>query len=251
MRGTPTDTLPGLTASPEFRTTHWSVVLAARKEDSPNAADALVQLCRAYWFPLYAHTRRRGHDHHTAEDLTQEFFARLLEKHWLESVTQDKGRFRTFLLTGLDHFLANDWRNAHAAKRGGGKAIVSLDETKAGEERFAREAAFDGAPERVFDKRWAAAVLDQALARLEHEFSARGKSSHFEDWKIFLTREATAQDCRVSAERLGMSAGAVSVAVHRLRERYGDLLRETVAHTVSDAATVDEELRYLFALLNE
>src|SRR5262245_16960765 len=113
----------------QFATTHWSVVLTAREKDSPQAADALLQLCRAYWFPLYAHVRRRGHDHHTAEDLTQEFFARLLQKHWLESVAQDRGRFRTFLLAALDHLLANDWRKARAAKRGAGQTVVPLEET--------------------------------------------------------------------------------------------------------------------------
>ena len=234
-----------------FATTHWSVVLAARADESSEAAEALSQLCRAYWYPLYAHVRRRGHDHHAAQDLTQEFFARLLEKRWLDAVSPKKGRFRSFLLASVDHFLANDWREARAAKRGGGQTVVPLEETKTGEERFAREPAFDGAPERVFDKGWATAVLDQALARLGQEFAARGKAVHFEDWKIFLTREATSQDCQASGERLGLSAGAVTVAVHRFRERYGDLLRETVAQTVSETADVDEELRYLFALLNE
>ena len=243
--------MPLLTTSSEFCTTHWSVVLAAQNDNSPKAADALLQLCRAYWFPLYAHARRRGHDHHTAEDLTQEFFARLLEKHWLNSVASEKGRFRTFLLAALDNFLANDFRNARAAKRGGGQTILSLDEMRTDEQRFARETPFDGAPEKIFDKRWATAVLDQALTRLRKEFSARGKAAHFEAWKAFLMRQATTQDCEASAHRLNMSAGAVTVAVHRMRERFGDLLRETVAHTVSDAARVDEELRYLFALLNE
>ena len=238
-------------AAQQFATTHWSVVLAARGDDPAKADDALAQLCRTYWYPLYAHVRRRGRDHHAAQDLTQEFFTRLLEKKWMKSVAPEKGRFRTFLLAAIDHFLANDCRDARAAKRGGGQTIVPLEETKAGEERFAREPAFDGAPERAFDKRWATAVLDQALLRLQQEFSARGKAVHFEDWKIFLTREATAPDCESSGQRLDMSIGAVTVAVHRLRQHFGDLLREAVAHTVSDAGDVDEELRYLFALLNE
>ena len=234
-----------------FATTHWSVVLAARADEPAQAAEALAQLCRTYWYPLYAHVRRRGHDHHAAQDLTQEFFARLLEKRWLDAVSPKKGRFRSFLLAAADHFLANDWRDARAAKRGGGQTVVPLEETKASEERFAREASVDGAPERVFDKSWATAVLDQALARLQQEFAARGKDAQFEDWKIFLTREATIQDCQAAGRRLGMSAGAVTVAVHRFRERYGDLLREIVAQTVSETTDVDEELRYLFALLNE
>jgi RNA polymerase sigma-70 factor (ECF subfamily) len=232
-------------------TTHWSVVLSAGLDSSPAAQVAMEQLCRIYWYPLYAHVRRRGHDRHNAEDLTQEFFARLLDQQWLNSVAPEKGRFRTFLLVALDHFLANEWRKGQALKRGGGRAKVSLDETQSGEERFSREATSQAAPERAFDKLWATTVLDQAMTRLQQEFSVRGKAAHFEDWKVFLSREATAQDCQASSQRLGMSAGAVTVAVHRFRERYGDLLRETVAQTVAQAADVDEELRYLFELLNE
>ena len=235
----------------QFVTTHWSTVLAAGRDSSPAAQVAMEELCRTYWYPLYAHVRRRGHDHHSAEDSTQEFFARLLDHQWLNSVAPEKGRFRTFLLAALDHFLANEWRRGQALKRGGGQVIVSLEETHSGEERFAREPAAEGAPERMFDKLWAMTVLDQAMTRLQGEFSERGKAAHFEDWKAFLSREATAQDCQASGQRFGMSPGAVTVAVHRFRERYGDLLRETVAQTVSSARDVDEELRYLFALLNE
>jgi RNA polymerase sigma-70 factor (ECF subfamily) len=225
-------------------------VLDARRENSDVAVAALETLCRTYWYPLYAHVRRRGHDHHAAQDLTQEFFARLLEKNWLDSVSRDKGRFRTFLLATLDHFLANEWRHAQTLKRGGGHTIVSLEETRAGEQRFQREAASGGEPQRAFDKTWALTVLDQALGRLQQEFAARGKAEHFEEWKSFLAREATTADCEASARRLGISANAVAVAVHRLRGRYGELLRETVAQTV-EPAEVDEELRYLFELLNE
>jgi RNA polymerase sigma-70 factor (ECF subfamily) len=227
------------------------VVLSAKQGTSPAAQAAMEQLCRIYWYPLYAHVRRRGHDHHSAEDLTQEFFARLLDQQWLNSVAPEKGRFRTFLLAALDHFVANEWRNGRALKRGGGQVIVSLDETQTGEERYSREASSQSAPVRAFDKLWATTVLGQAMMCLRQEFSVRGKAAHFEDWKAFLSREATAQDCQASSQRLGMSAGAVTVAVHRFRERYADLLRETVAQTVAQAADVDEELRYLFALLNE
>jgi RNA polymerase sigma-70 factor (ECF subfamily) len=183
--------------------------------------------------------------------LTQEFFTRLLDKQWLNSVSPNKGRFRTFLLTALDHFLANDWRRGQALKRGGGRVIVSLQEMHSAEERFAGALASEGASEFAFDKLWATTVLDQAMTRLHQEFTARRKSAHFEDWKVFLTREATAQDCQASGERLGMSAGAVTLAVHRFRERYSDLLRETVAQTVSAAADIDDEWHYLFALLNQ
>lgn len=227
------------------------MVLAAREEKSPQAAEALALLCRACWYPLYSHVRRQGRDHHQAQDLTQEFFARLIGKDWLKSVRPENGRFRTYLLAAVDHLMANHWRDARAAKRGGGQAIVSLDETQAGGERFAREPASDGSLDRRFDKTWAAIVLNQALARLQQEFAVRGKAAQFEDWKVFLAREAATTDCEASARRLGMSTGAVTVAVHRMRERYGDMLRATVAETVSNAADVDEELRYLFALLNE
>jgi RNA polymerase sigma-70 factor (ECF subfamily) len=242
---------PSAGRSMQFTTTHWSVVLAAGQHSSPAAQLAMEQLCRVYWYPLYAHVRRRGHDHHTAQDLTQEFFARLLDKQWLNSVAPEKGRFRTFLLVALDHFLANEWRKEQALKRGGGQVPVSLNETQTGEERFSREVSSHAAPERAFDMLWATTVLHQAMTCLQQEFSVRGKASHFEDWKVFLSREATAQDCQASGQRLGMSVGAVTMAVHRFRERYGDLLRETVAQTVAQAADVDEELRYLFALLNE
>ena len=235
----------------QFVTTHWSVVLAAGQDTLPAAQVAMEQLCRAYWYPLYAHVRRRGHDYHSAEDLTQEFFARLLDQQWLNSVAPQKGRFRSFLLAALDHFLANEWRRGQTLKRGGGQLIVSLEETRSGEERFALEPASEGVSERAFDKLWATTVLDQAMTRLQQEFLERGKSAHFEDWKVFLSREATTPDCQASGQRLGMSAGAVTVAIHRFRDRYGDLLRETVAQTVAATADVDEELRYLFALLNE
>ena len=234
-----------------FATTHWSVVLEAGQTSSSKASEAMAELCHAYWYPLYAHVRRRGHDHHSAEDSTQEFFARLLDHQWLNSVAPEKGRFRTFLLAALDHFLANEWRRGQALKRGGGRVIVSLDEKQSGEERFSREPATQAVPEQTFDKLWATTVLDQAMTRLQQEFSARGKAAHFEEWKLFLSREATAQDCQSSGQRLGMSPGATTVAIHRFRERFGDLLRETVAETVSETTGVDEELRYLFALLNE
>jgi RNA polymerase sigma factor (sigma-70 family) len=235
----------------EFRTTHWSVVLAAGRDSSPEAHAALETLCHAYWYPLYAHVRRRGNDHHAAQDLTQAFFARMLEKSWLDAVTPEKGRFRSFLLAALDHFLANEWRQAQSAKRGGGQTIVSLDDTRLGAERYAREPASADPPERIFDRLWAMTVLDQALTRLQQEFAGRNRAAHFEDWKVFLTREATTADCEASARRLDMSAGAVTVAVHRLRERYSALLREAVAHTVPELADIDDELRYLFGLLNE
>ncbi len=184
-------------------------------------------------------------------DLTQEFFARLLDHQCLSTVAPQKGRFRSFLLGALDHFLANDWRRGRALKRGGGQTILSLDEAQSGEDRFAREETATATAEQAFDRLWATTVLEQAMARLKTEYSARGKGAHFHDWMVFLGREATASDCQASAHRLGMSPGAVTVAVHRFRERYGHLLRETVAQTVDDVSSVNDEWRYLFELLNE
>ena len=234
-----------------FQATHWSVVLRARDVKCPAAKEALDTLCRAYWYPLYGHVRRRGHDHYAAQDLTQEFFSRLVEKEWLSAVSPEKGRFRTFLLAAMDHLLANEWRNGRAIKRGNGQPILSFDEITAGEEHFVREPASEGTPGRLFDKSWAATVLERALTRLQEEFASRGKSAQFGDWKRFLAHEAGKADCEASGRRLNMSAGAVSVAVHRMRERYVDLLRETVAQTLADPSEVDEELSYLFGLLNE
>jgi RNA polymerase sigma-70 factor (ECF subfamily) len=234
-----------------FEPTHWSVVLAARNTQSPAATESLEALCRTYWYPLYAHVRRRGRDHHTAQDLTQEFFARLVEKNWLAAVKPEKGRFRTFLLASMDHLLANDWRDARAAKRGGASLPISLEDCAAGEERFTRELPTGDAVERQFDRAWATVVLERALARLQQEFIARNKANQFQDWKLFLSREATNAACGESGRRLRMSASAVSVAVHRMRERYGVLLRETVAQTMADPSDTEEELQYLFTLLSE
>jgi RNA polymerase sigma-70 factor (ECF subfamily) len=234
-----------------FEPTHWSIVLTARETNAPAARDALETLCRTYWYPLYAHVRRRGRDHHTAQDLTQEFFARLVKNNWLETVSPEKGRFRTFLLRSMDHLLANDWRDGRTLKRGGQTPLISLDESVTCEERFAREFPSEVAFERQFDRAWATVVLEQALSRLKQEFTARGKSAQFDGWKVFLSREADLVSCEESGQRLNMSAGAVSVAVHRMRERYGMLLRETVAQTLADSGEVEEELHHLFGLLSE
>jgi len=235
----------------EFGTTQWSLVLTAADGDSAGAGAALEFLCRAYWYPLYAHVRRRGHDAHAAQDLTQEFFARLLEKQWLKSVGRERGRFRTFLLVAMDHFLANARDHARAIKRGGQYSFVSLEDTQLGEERFGREAATEGARDGLFDRDWATAVLERALTQVEQDYAASGKGREFQDWRTFLGREATKADCEASAVRLGMTPGAVTVAVHRLRERYAAQLRREVARTLSDLKDLDEELHHLFRLLNQ
>jgi RNA polymerase sigma-70 factor (ECF subfamily) len=236
----PTDWVP---------TTHWSVVLAAGQGTSPQAAVALEQLCRLYWYPLYAYIRRRGCQIPEAQDLTQEFFARLLKDHWLAGVHPSKGKFRAFLLAALNHFLANEWNRSHAAKRGGGRPLISLDDTA--EARYALEPASDLTPEKVFERRWALTLFEQALARLQEEHRATSTGRHFECLKGFLSSEPSEGEyCRVGTQ-LEMTPGAVSAAVYRLRQRYRALVRDEIARTVSDPAEVDEEIRSLLAALAE
>ena len=244
----PTDaraSTPG--AARDFATTHWSLVLHARG-DSSGAPTALAQLCESYWYPLYAFVRRQGHGPHDAQDLTQEFFARLLEKGWLNAVERERGRFRSFLLAAMKHFLANEWDRVHAQKRGGMTTLFRLDDDSA-EARYRHEPANPNATaEQLYDRRWALTLLDQVLAGLREEMTAAGKLPHFDALKFCLTGEKCAY-VTVGAT-LGMSEGAVKVAVHRLRERYRDLIRATIAETVSTPEEVEDELRHLLAALS-
>lgn len=235
-------------ASPVFVTTRWSVVRSARSMDSPEAARALEQLCGTYWFPLYAHVRRLGHGPDDAADLTQAFFARLLEKDGLSSADRERGQFRSFLLGALKHFLTNEWDRAKAKKRGGHLQIVPLD-PPAGEERLQLEPATQTTPDREFDRRWALALLDTVLALLAQEYSAAGKEGLFTVLKETLGASRSEVSQRELAKALGMSEGAVRVASHRLRRRYRELLREEIAQTVTTPADVEDELRHLFAAL--
>jgi RNA polymerase sigma factor (sigma-70 family) len=230
-----------------FAATRWSVVLAAaRGGDSPPAADALAELCRTYWYPLYAYIRRRGYETHEAEDLTQDFFTRLLAKDYLAGVAREKGKFRSFLLVALKHFLANEWDRAQAQKRGGGKAIIALDALTA-ENRYRLEPADTLTPERLFEQQWALTVLEQTLDRLQAEFVANGKRELFETLKRFLTGDGQPSSYAEVGAELGMSAGAVKVAVHRLRRRYRQLLRDQIAQTVASPDEIDEEIHYLLS----
>ncbi len=231
-----------------FRTTHWSVVLLARRSDTVRAEPALAELCRAYWYPLYAYVRRLGRGPEDAQDLTQEFFARLIEKQWLESVDQAKGRFRSFLLTAFKHFLAGEWHRDRAAKRGGGQALISLDRVEA-EDRYTLEPADTATPEAIYDRRWAMTVLEQALARLEAEQRAAGHAERFEAVKDCLMGEPGEATLAESGARFGLTEVALKSFVQRLRQRYRALLREEVANTVDGAEGVDEELRSLLAAL--
>lgn len=233
---------------PVFATTHWSVVLAAGQTGSEAQAAALEKLCLAYWYPLYAYVRRRGHGPDDAQDLTQEFFLRLIEKNWLNRVSSEGGKFRSYMLTMVKGFLANAHDRAQAAKRGGGQILVPLDVDEA-EQRFAHEPATTETPENIFERRWALAVLDEALNRLRAAAEAAGKLGQFERLHPFLSREPVAGEYDQLAPALGMSAGALGVAVHRLRQKYRETLRETVADTLADPAQVDEEMRHVFAAL--
>ena len=232
-----------------FLTTHWSVVLTAREAASPQATEALEKLCRAYWWPLYAFVRRRGYDLPDAQDLTQEFFARLLEKKWLESVDRTKGKFRSFLLAALEHFLANEWRRSQAQKRGGQIMFMSLDEEGA-EQQYLHVATAGLSPQQLFEQQWATALLDQVLAALREEFAMAGKGALFEEVKIFLTGEKRAVSYAALAAKLDTTEAALKMAVSRMRQRYGELLRAQIAHTVASSEDIDEELRVLLAALS-
>lgn len=235
--------------SPVFATTRWTLVLAAGDEpSSPQRREALEELCRAYWYPLYAYIRRRGHDAHAAEDLTQGFFARLLERDDLARLTREGGRFRSFLLTALGHFLANEHERNCALKRGGGRAVVSLD-APPGEDRYLLEPAHAESPDRLFDRQWALSLLEQALRRLAEEHTAAGKEEVFVALRPFLSREPEAGEYAPLAARLELAPGTLAVQVHRLRARYRQLVRAVVADTVDSPLEVDAEMRHLLAAL--
>jgi RNA polymerase sigma-70 factor (ECF subfamily) len=232
-----------------FSTTHWTSVLAAKEVTSPQASEALEKLCRAYWWPLYAFVRRRGYDAPDAQDLTQEFFARLLEKNWLGSVDRAKGKFRSFLLAALEHFLANEWRRSQAQKRGGGVTFMSLDEEGA-EQQYHQVATSSLTPEQLFEQQWATALLDQVLAELCAEFTATGKGAFFHELKISLTGEKRVGSYAELAAKLDTTEAALKMAVSRMRQRYGELLRAQIAHTVANAEEIEDELRALQAALS-
>jgi RNA polymerase sigma-70 factor (ECF subfamily) len=218
----------------------------AAQPDSPTSSVALDQLCQTYWPPLYTYIRQRGHDPEQAKDLTQEFFRQLLERNAFAVANREKGKFRSFLLASANHFLANEWARNNAQKRGGGKVIVSLDDSA--------EAELDGvgsgeAPETAFDRRWAITVLGRGLHQLEAEFKSSGKEAHFQNLNRFLTEPATDEDYKTVAAQLRVSPGAISVAVYRMRQRFRDLVRAEIAETVSTEAEVDEEMRYLLSVL--
>ena len=231
-----------------FCTTHWSAVLCARDQNSPGADKALASLCEAYWYPLYVYVRRRGYGPIEAEDLTQAFFARVIQGNYLADITPGLGRFRSFLLTSFKHFLANEWDRAHTQKRGGDKTIFSLDDEEA-ESRYQFELVDDATPELIFEKRWALVLLERVLMRLRQEFVTSEKSELFDQLKTFLTTDQPESSYAEIAARTGGKEGTIKVAVHRLRRRYGELLRAEIAETVSNPNEVEDEVRHLITVL--
>jgi RNA polymerase sigma-70 factor (ECF subfamily) len=227
-----------------FATTRWSLVLDAGTELTPRGREALATLCELYWYPLYAYLRRRNHSAEDAQDLTQGFFTRLLEKHALNIVDPTRGRFRSFLLASLDHYVSNERDHDRAQKRGGATPPISLDATTA-EERYKHEPADPWTPEKIFDRNWALTLLGRVLERLRTDLHAEGKGELFDHLKVYLSGEQGAPSYHALGTALGMSEGAVKVAVHRLRRRYRDVLYDEIAQTVSTPEEVELELQYL------
>ena len=242
------DRLAGQAAHPEFATTHWSRVLAAAMDGSLQTNDALEDLCRTYWYPLYAYVRRRGYSAHDAQDLTQAFFARLLERRDLRHVDRAKGKFRSYLLASLNHFLSNEWDRMRAERRGGGQVPVSLDAEDA-EQRYMREPMTEATPDEVFEVRWAVAVMDRALAALRRDFECSGRAEDYERLKDYLTREAAPGEYESLAQSLAKTPNAVAQTVRRLRQAYRQCVRTEVAQTVSSLSEINEEMRHLFGVL--
>jgi len=231
-----------------FATTRWSLVLTAAHDNRPEARAALATLCETYWYPLYYYVRRRGYRAEEAQDLTQAFFATLLEREYLRVADPGRGRFRSFLLASLNHFLANEWDRARAQKRGGGRRAIPMDVADA-ESRYSLAPADDLTPERLFERRWALTLLDLVVAQLQQECVREGKERLFDRLKGFLGGAAAGAPYSQAAADLGMTEAAVKMAVHRLRRRYRRLLRAQIAQTVASPEEIDDEIRHLFNAL--
>jgi RNA polymerase sigma factor (sigma-70 family) len=239
---------PERTRSGQFPSTHWSRVVAAGGTVGPKARESLTALCGAYWYPLYAYIRRRGYSSEQAQDLTQDFFARILEKGIFAEADPERGRFRSFLRTVCSHYLANRRATESALKRGGARRAVSIDAAEA-EVRYARELAHELTAERIFDRSWALTLLGRVFSQLSGEYADAGRAETFQALQVFLTEGTRTVSQAKIARRLGMTEGAVRVAVHRLRRRYGDILRREIAATLDDPAQIDDEIRGLFTAL--
>jgi RNA polymerase sigma-70 factor (ECF subfamily) len=238
---------PSSEAPRVFPPTRWSVVLAAKRTPSPESAAALEIICQACWYPLYAYVRRCGQSPHDAQDLTQEFFCRLLEKRWLDSADREKGRLRSFLIVALKKFMSNEWDRVSAQRRGGGRAYVQFD-TAFAESRFAAD-SHSLAPEETFDRQWALTLISLTTSRLRREFAAAGKPDDYDTLKTCLLADRGAVDYATVAKQLGVNAGAARVAVHRLRKRFREIFREEISQTLAEGADLDAELRHLAAAL--
>ena len=232
-----------------FDTTRWSLVTLAADRCSPHASLALERLCQAYWYPLYAHVRRKGVSPADAQDFTQEFFCRLISKNYLGTVDRTRGSFRSFLLASINHLMADEWNKAHALKRGGSRQIFSLEAVDA-EGRFIQEPAVAESPEKAFDRQWAVTLLERALARVRQDFEATGYRAQFELLKRFLSEVAGEGDYAALAGPLGLEPGGVAVAVHRLRLRYREAVRAEIAQTVATGSELKAEMRHLFSSLD-
>ncbi len=236
---------PGIRHDPRFPSTRWSLVLDARGDRSEIALRALSELCANYWYPLYAYARRLGKGPPEAEDLTQEFFARLLEKKYLDAADREKGRLRTFLLTAFKRFLANEWDKERAQKRGGGQRPLSIDAARA-EERYALEPTDAVTPDRLYEQQWALNLLEHVLQDLQAQYEERGKGPLFQALRATITMDGSSATHAELGRQLSISESAVKVAVHRLRKRYRELIRAHIAETTASPDDVDKEIRYLF-----
>jgi RNA polymerase sigma-70 factor (ECF subfamily) len=233
-----------------FTTTHWSTVLNAQDPASLHASQALEKLCRSYWYPLCAFVRRQGHDEAAAKDLTQGFFAKLIERSYLADVRREKGRFRTWLVVAIKHFMSDERDKARALKRGGDVTVISLDET-VGEDRYRHEPMEVMDAEKLYERRWALRLLEQARARLKEEYRVAGKTELYERMQLFESGDQDRPAYAKGAPTLVLSESGLRTAVHRMRERYGELVREEVAQTVSSPAEVDEEIGYLIRVVSD
>jgi DNA-directed RNA polymerase specialized sigma24 family protein len=234
----------------QFATTHWSIVRRVNHENSSAASSALQELCQIYWYPLYTYVRRQGNDANTAADLTQAFFADLLQREDLKRVDPDLGKFRSFLLTALKHFLINQWDKAKAQKRGGGRSPLSLD-FGAADDRYRLEPAHNQTPELIYQQQWAKTLLDRVQQDLRAEFAKRGKAHQFDKLQSFLAGKNSEETLATAAAQLEMSEVAVKVALHRMRQRFGELLRAEIEQTVSTSEEVDMEIQQLFDVLRK
>lgn len=241
---------PGAADAPakRFMTTRWSVVIAAGQAENAERDEALKTLCRNYWYPLYAYVRRQGRSREDAQELTQEFVTQLLAREWVQAADQERGRFRSFLLTAFKRFLANEYRRENAARRGGGRRVFSLD-LDAAETRYQGEPADERTPEKLYERRWALTLLEHVMGQLQREYTQRGRAELFSRCRSFLTGTADRDSCALAGEDLNMSESAVRVAVHRLRRRYRELLQAEVAQTIDADTTVEDEITRLLSAL--